>query len=250
MRQLIPEPFTAAEPDLGVIYAYPPDAPRWLRANMVASVDGAVQQEGLSGGLSGAADKRIFHVLRALADVVLVGAGTVRGEGYRQAQAATGRLAALREAAGQRPVAAIAVVSARLDLDFGSPLYAEASVPTVTVTVADAPPERLNAARAAGDVLIAGQSRVDLSLAVDGLMSRGLHRILCEGGPRLLGALVAAGLLDELCVSLAPKLLAGDALRVLGGPPPTAPVGLALRSLLTEDEYLFARYRVAAEALQ
>lgn len=247
MRQLIPEPDAAGEPDLSVIYAYPPGARRWVRANMVSSADGAAQQDGLSGGLSGAADEQVFHVLRALADVILVGAGTVRGEGYGPAASATGAFADARAAAGQRSAAAIAVVSAGLDLDFGSPLYVEAAVPTITVTVTDAPAERLAEARAAGDVVIAGSGRVDLALAVDGLMSRGLRRILCEGGPRLLGALTAQGLLDELCLSLSPKLLAGDAVRVLNGPAPTAPVNLAIGSMLTEEDFVFLRYRVIAE---
>lgn len=243
MRQLMPEPASDGEPDLTALYAYPPGSRPWTRANMVASVDGAAQADGLSGGLSGAADK-LFHVLRGLADVVLVGAGTVRREGYRDPAQVPEGLARLREAAGQAPAAAIAVVSAGLELDFDSPLYTAAlAAPTITVTVADAPADRLAAARAAGRVLIAGNDRVDLALAVAGLASSwGLRRILCEGGPHLLGSLAAAGLLDELCLTVSPQMHPGSALRILEGR--GGPSNLTLDGLLTDEDFLFARYSV------
>jgi 5-amino-6-(5-phosphoribosylamino)uracil reductase len=241
MRQLIPHPARDTEPDLTAVYAYPGAIRRWLRANMVASADGAAQADGLSAGLSGAADKEVFRVLRGLADVVVVGAGTVRTEGYRRPIQLQEQFAAPRAAAGQTPVPAVAVVSAGLDLDFESPLYTDAVVPTITVTVADAPADRLDAARAAGEVLIAGTGQVDLALAVDHLAATGRNRILSEGGPRLLGTLAAAGVLDELCLSLSPQLRAGAGTRIMVGPELAAPLGLSLHTLLTEDGFLFAR---------
>ncbi|MBR7837626.1 dihydrofolate reductase family protein [Actinospica durhamensis] len=246
MRQLLPEPPRGAhEPDLSEIYAYPGRARRWLRANMVASADGAAQADGASRGLSGAADVRVLRTLRALADVVLVGATTVRTEGYLRPVVARPEFAEARAAAGQPPTAAIAVVSASLEVDFGTPLYTEALTPTITVTTADAPRDRLAQAEAAGEVLIAGEGgRVDLTGAVDLLADSGRGRLLCEGGPKLLGAMALAGRLDELCLSVSPQLRSGAGLRILDGPELAAPLGLTLHTLLTEDGFLFARYLV------
>ena len=247
MRQLIPEPHrSGSEPDLTTVYAYPRGARRWLRANLVASVDGLAQADGASRGLSGPADLRVLRTLRGLADVVLVGGATVRTEGYERPVVAREQYAMARAAAGQPPAAAIAVVSASLELDFDSPLYASAVIPTITVTVAEAPPKRMEMAREAGEVLIAGErGRVDLAEAVDKLVQSGRGRLLCEGGPKLLAALAAAGRLDELCLSVSPQLRAGDGLRLLDGPGFPEPVRLNLHTLLTEDGFLFARYLVA-----
>ncbi len=246
MRQLIPEPPRGGfEPDLSEIYAYPGHVRRWLRANMVASADGAAQADGASRGLSGPADVRVLRALRGLADVVLVGAATVRTEGYLRPAVPRTEFAAARAAAGQPPAAAIAVVSASLEVDFDSPLYTEAVTPTITVTTGEAPPERLRQAEAAGEVLIAGEGeRVDLGGAVDLLADSGRGRLLCEGGPTLLGAMVRAGRLDELCLSVSPQLRAGSGLRILDGPELAAPLSLNLHTLLTEDGFLFARYLV------
>ena len=246
MRQLIPEPpRSGTEPDLAGVYAYPRGTRRWLRANLVASVDGLAQAEGASRGLSGPADLRVLRTLRGLADVVLVGGATVRTEGYQRPVVAREQYAMARAAAGQSAVAAIAVVSASLELDFDSPLYASAVTPTITVTVAEAPPKRMEMAREAGEVLIAGErGRVDLAEAVDKLVGSGRGRLLCEGGPKLLAAVAAAGRLDELCLSVSPQLRAGDGLRLLDGPEFPEPVRLNLHTLLTEDGFLFARYLV------
>lgn len=247
MRQLIPEPHPARpEPELSTLYGYPRGARRWLRANMVASVDGMVQADGASRALSGPADLRVLRTLRGLADVVLVGGATVRTEGYQRPVVAREEFAQARAAAGQPPAAAIAVVSASLDVDFDSPLYTQAVTPTITVTVAEAPPDRLAAAREAGEVLIAGpHGRVDIGEAIDRLVDSGRGRLLCEGGPKLLAAVTAANRLDELCLSISPQLRAGDALRLLDGPEFPAPIRLNLHSLLTEDGFLFARYLIA-----
>ncbi|MER6107930.1 pyrimidine reductase family protein [Streptomyces hirsutus] len=238
--------------ELAAAYAYPeagagsgPDGGRepWLRANMVSTLDGAAQHEGRSQPISCPADMRIFGTLRALADVVLVGAETVRQEGYRPARARA-EFAAAREAAGQGPAAAIAVVSASLDLDFSLPLFASPLVPTLILTGSAAPPDRVAAAEAAGvRVVTAGEGAgVDPGRVVRALAERGYTRLLTEGGPRLLGQLVAAGVLDELCLTVAPMLTAGDAQRIAGGPAVTLPRRFALKSMLEEDGFLFTRY--------
>lgn len=119
--------------ELAEAYAYPEPvaggAPVvWLRANMVSTLDGAAQHDGKSQPISIAADMRIFGTLRGLADVVVVGAETVRQEGYRPARARA-EFAERREAAGQGPAPAIAVVSAGLELDFSLPLFTSPSSP-------------------------------------------------------------------------------------------------------------------------
>ncbi|WP_329455009.1 pyrimidine reductase family protein [Streptomyces sp. NBC_01497] len=231
--------------ELADAYAYPEraDGGPWLRGNMVATLDGAAQHEGRSGTISSAADMRVFGVLRALTDVVVVGAETVRLEGYRPARAREA-FAARRAAAGQGAAPAIAVVTASADLDFSLPLFTSPLAPTLVLTGAAAPSERLRAAERAGaDVVVAGDGTgVDPARAVRMLGERGHTRLLTEGGPRLLGQFVAAGVLDELCLTLAPLLAAGGAQRIAGGPGPEVPARFEPVSLLAEDGFLFCRY--------
>ena len=234
--------------ELAAVYAYPEPGPGarepWLRANMVSSLDGAAQHEGRSQPISGTADMRIFGTLRGLADAVLVGAETVRREGYRPARARAA-FADLREAAGQAPAPAIAVVSASLDLDFSWPLFTSPLVPTLVLTGAAAAPDRVAAAEKAGArVVIAGDGMgVDPDRAVRALADLGMTRLLTEGGPRLLGQLITAGVLDELCLTVSPMLTAGDAQRIAGGPSVAVPRRFELVSLLEEEGFLFSRYR-------
>ncbi|MFC8094420.1 pyrimidine reductase family protein [Streptomyces sp. NPDC057301] len=234
--------------ELAAAYAYPEPGPGgrqpWLRANMVSTLDGAAQHDGRSQPISTATDMRIFGTLRALADVVLVGAETVRQEGYRPARARA-EFAQAREAAGQGPAPAIAVVSAGLGLDFGLPLFTSPLVPTLILTGAAAAPDRVAAAEKAGaQVVIAGDGvGVDPVRAVQALAELGHTRLLTEGGPRLLGQLVAAGVLDELCLTISPMLTAGDAQRIAGGPSVPVPKRFELIALLEENGFLFSRYR-------
>ncbi|WP_316772152.1 pyrimidine reductase family protein [Streptomyces sasae] len=232
--------------ELALAYAYPESAGRevWLRANMVSTLDGAGQHDGRSQPISGAADMRIFGTLRALADVVLVGAETVRQEGYRPVRARA-EFAAARAAAGQGQAAAVAVVSASLDLDFSVPLFTSPPVPTLVLTGAAAAPDRVAAAEQAGArVVIAGDGKgVDPARAVRALAGLGHTRLLTEGGPRLLGQFVAADVLDELCLTISPMLTAGDAQRISGGPRVAVPHRFELVSLLEEAGFLFGRYR-------
>ncbi|GAA3826705.1 pyrimidine reductase family protein [Streptomyces chiangmaiensis] len=233
--------------ELAAAYAYPETGPGgrepWLRANMISTLDGAAQHDGRSQPISCPADMRIFGVLRGLADVVIVGAQTVRQEGYRPAREPEA-FAALRKEAGQGPAPAIAVVSASLELDFSAPLFTSPLVPTLVLTGTAAPPDRVTAAEKAGaQVVIAGDGvGVDPVRAVRALADRGMTRLLAEGGPRLLGQLIASGALDELCLTVSPMLTAGDAQRIAGGPSVTVPRRFALVSLLEEDGFLFGRY--------
>jgi riboflavin biosynthesis pyrimidine reductase len=236
-------------------YAYPetatdPDGDGvWLRANMVSSLDGAAYHDGRSQPLSSKADMRVFGVLRGLADAVVVGAQTVRQEGYGPPHERE-VFARRRAEAGQGPVPVMAVVSAGLDLDFSQPLFTRPLMPTLLVTGAGAPSDRVAAAREAGaEVVFAGEgATVDPHRLPRALAERGLRRLLTEGGPRLLGQLIAGGALDELCLTVAPRITSGDASRIVNGPGTDVPVEYALAGVLEEDGFLFTRYRRSGPA--
>jgi riboflavin biosynthesis pyrimidine reductase len=223
MRRIFP---TADEVEPEAAYAYPTDRP-WLRANMVATVDGAAAgADGRSGSVSGEADRRVFATLRRLADVVLVGAGTARAEGYRPAHLP------------------IAVVTSRLDLDLASALFTHAEHRTIVLTCAAAPQVQRDAAERVADLVLCGDTRVDMAAALAALHDRGFSRLLTEGGPTLLRALVADHLLDEVCLTVSPYLAGGGAGRILGGSPLDHRAGTQLTQLLEDDGWLFARYAV------
>ena len=235
--------------DLAAAYAYPSGSTpagagkpaAWVRANMVASSDGAATVKGASGALSSDGDRRLFAVLRALADVVLVGANTVRQERYGPPRP-RGKWATLR--AGRQPAAPIAIVTGTLDLDLSSPLFtaAPAYARTILLTAESAPQDLRAQAAKWADVVIAGSRHVDLALAIKALADRGLHRILTEGGPRLLGQLVSADLLDELCLTVSPLLAGGDAPRITAGADLASPRRLRLGHVLEAEGSLFCRY--------
>jgi riboflavin biosynthesis pyrimidine reductase len=235
VRRILPSP--ADDVDLAEAYAYPRD--RGLRLNMVAGADGGAWLKGLSAGLSGKGDRRVFGVLRGLADVVLAGAATVRTEGYGPVRPRSSWHDLRR---GRPPAPPIAVVTRRLDLDLASPLFTEAEpyARTIVITTERAPKDRRDEAARHADVIVAGDERVDLSVAVDTLRERGLGRVLCEGGPRVNAQLAAAGLVEELCLTISPILAGGDAARILNGP--AANVRLSLSHVLEEEGFLFCKY--------
>jgi riboflavin biosynthesis pyrimidine reductase len=235
MRQLLPT--DRSEVDLLEAYRYPEDR-TWVRANMVTSLDGSAVQEGRSGGLSGPADKEVFATLRGLCDVVLVGAGTARKEGYR-APRTKASYAGYRTGLGQRPAPALALVSHSLDLDAGSDLFT-GDERTLVVTSAASDRAARDRLSEVADVVVAGEDAVDVRSAVEQLAEHGLPRVLCEGGPSLLADVVAAGMLDELCLSLSPKLVGGSGTRIVHGADLDA--GFRPAHLLEQDGALFGRY--------
>ena len=240
MRMIFPEAGDELDDfELAQAYAYPRE--RWLRTNMVMSADGAGALDGLSGGLSGTGDKRVFGILRVLADVVLVGSGTAEAENYKPARPRPA-LASLR--AGRPATATIAVVSGSLDLDLASPLFTDAppDARTIVITREAARPELQTAAAKAADVIVAGQDKVDLAAALTALADRGLSRVNCEGGPHLLGQVAAAGVLDELTLTVSPTLAGPGAGRIIAGPAFAAD-RMTLTQVLAEDGFLFCRYR-------
>ncbi|MEO5680872.1 MAG: dihydrofolate reductase family protein [Acidimicrobiales bacterium] len=212
--------------DLDEAYAWP--AEPCLRANFVASLDGAASVEGRTAGLASGADRRVFAHLRATCDVVVVGAGTATAERYRPA-----------------PVP-VAVVSASLSPSPGERLFTPGpgTARPLVLTCAAAPADRRAALAPHAEVVDCGGDTVDLALVRAELERRGLRRLLCEGGPRLFADLLAARLVDELCLTVAPVLASGPALRITRGLALSPPLGTTLVSALEEDGVLLLRSTV------
>ena len=251
MRQVYPGGSALADAALAALYAYPDPGPppaRWVRANMVASLDGAASLDGRAGGLSSEADEQVFAMLRALTDVILVGAGTARAEHYGPVRPESEglRWAWLRD--GRTPSAPIAVVTRALDLDLDSALIAGTfpHARTIIITTSSAMPGRRDAAAARNaDVIVAGEASVDMKAAVDALAERGLRRVSCEGGPHLLAQLADAGLLDELCLTISPLVTGPGADRIVTGGLPLPGGGtqpFTLNHALEAESFLLCRY--------
>jgi riboflavin biosynthesis pyrimidine reductase len=242
MRALIPKPIDAV--DLLAVYREdltrtPHDRP-YLRLNMVSSLDGGTSLAGRSGGLGGSADRRLFFVLRSIADVVLVGAGTARAESYGPVRLEESLRAARRER-GQEPLPQLAVVTRACDLDFGSALFAEGERRPMIVTSSGAPGEVVRRAAEVAEVIVAGDEAVDLVAALAALRRRGVKSVICEGGPTLNGYLVGAGAVDELCLTLSPRLVGADGAKVVSSVTLPWPLEVELAQLLEEDGFLFMR---------
>lgn len=212
----------------------------WLRVNFVSSLDGAATRDGRSGGLSSASDKRVFDVLRRLCDVVMVGAGTVRVEGYGPMRL-DDDAAGWRELNGLPPQPAFAIVSGSLNIDQASRVFSDAPVRPIVLTTTRASDERASALRRVADVVVCGDDSIDADVARRTLLERGLAQILCEGGPALFGSILAADGVDELCLTLSPSLEAGDAGRIARGALPSAR-SLTLRNILVATDAVLLRY--------
>ena len=211
---------TVGKRDLEAMYAVP--STPWLRVNMVSTLDGAVTGEsGRSGAISNHVDRRIFEMLRELADVVVVGAGTARIEGYRPAD---------------RPLVVVSrsgrVPEKLRGVDPGRVILATCQhAPELAEARELLPP---------GDLLLLGSHRVDLSALRKRLEERGFNHILCEGGPHLLRDLLDQGVVDELDATVVPRLVSGLHPRVTDGPPIDVP--LRLKTLLEEQGTLLGRW--------
>ncbi len=194
-------------PELADLYAYPALGRPWVRSNFVSSVDGAAQGEnGLSGSLGGEADKRAFTAMRSLCDVVLAGAGTARAEGYRPISADS-LVPALRSGKPNLPV--LALVSKSLTLP--ESLLTEG---VVVVTTTSASPRRVAELAESVEVLQHGDADIDWAGVFAEFCTRGWNNVLVEGGPTLHGELIVQDLIDELCLTIAPTLIAGPQLRI------------------------------------
>ena len=235
----------------------------YVMLNMVSTLDGQTTLDGRSGGLSGPADRELFHALRLAVDAVMAGAGTVRAERYGRivADAARRRLRVERGLC-EEPLACI--VSGRLALQGSEvPLLAEPAARVAILTPSSASLPAGVAAAKVDYIRAARDGQLDLAAALAELQARfGVRTLLCEGGPRLNAQLLGAGLVDELFLSLSPLLAGGDfdgnpahpnpahpeALRILAGPSRSPPVALELRGVLEHDSGLFLRYGVRSSA--
>ncbi len=226
--------------DLIALYRTAPGV-RIVRMNFVASLDGAVEVDGVSAGLGTPGDRLLLGTLRALADAVLVGAGTLKAENYKPVRP-TAERRAWRESVGLATYPRLVVVSGRLDLDPAHRALADAPVRPIVITHGSSDDERRDALAEVADVLVHGVDRVDLIAAVDELRSAyHLDHLLCEGGPVLFGALHAADLVDELCLTVAPLLAGAGAGRIIAGPH-VALSAMTLCHVLSSDDALLLRY--------
>lgn len=268
MRSLFPE----ATDRVNLVDVYsrdlpvPEDGRSLVRVNMISTLDGAVSFGGRAGPLGGPGDKLVFSVLRSLADVVVVGAGTLRVEHYRPVKLPA-EVQEMRSARGQLPVPPIAVVTRSMSIDWGSALFRGSGPRPIVFAPGNTGTAALAAAGRKADVLTVGVGTVDLGSALAALKERGFHHVLCEGGPQLNASLAAAGLVDELCLTLSPKLAGSVGGNLLGGwlgsggqwmaasdaggarwrrgQPLARLLDLQLVSVLEEESFLFLRLRNA-----
>jgi riboflavin biosynthesis pyrimidine reductase len=215
--------------------ARPPRADRpWVTLGMISSLDGSATLGGGSTGLGGPPDRAVFRALRAMSDYIVVGATTLNTEGYR-AVSLPEELRTWRQQQGMAPVPGVAIVSRSLDLELSESLVK--SRPLI-LTCRGAPGDRLDAMASVADVIIAGDAEVDVDAAMVELSARGVQRVVLEGGPTLNGHM--AGLIDEVCMTIAPVMVGGDGPRIVTG-------GGELRSarlarIIHCDDFLLLRY--------
>lgn len=251
MRALLPRPDDAPRSDDNVdVHAF--YAADWLergglRVNFVTSVDGAAQAMGKSRGLQTAGDNIVFAALRDLADVVLVGSGTVTAERYRPVHFSPDGQR-IRSEYGLAPATPIAITtrSLRLDPDDGLFTDTEPGAQTIVLTCASSDAGRRDALASVADVVVCGEETVDPALVRRALEDRGLTRILSEGGPTAFADLAAGGVVDELCLSLSPLLVGPGAGRITAGDSQWSTMPeMELTGLLEGDSALFLRYRLS-----
>ena len=244
---------TRIEPgELANLYDYPSQLDRcWVRANMIASLDGGATVDGRSGGLAGPGDQTLFKVMREAADVIVVGAGTVRAENYSGAQlTVAGRQR--RHDRGQSEVPPIAVVTASGALEPDSRLLTRTEVPPLIFTTTVSFTATRDRVQGRADVVDASTSdpvAVDLAAVLAELSGRGLRRVLCEGGPRLLGAMVSNGLLDEIGLTISPTLVGGGAPRIVVGQTAVITELRAAHILTDQEGFLYTLFSRRAAGL-
>ncbi|MFC8304135.1 pyrimidine reductase family protein [Specibacter sp. NPDC057265] len=245
IERLFPSPATLSGTELeaemhAAPLSRPPDGKPWVSFNFVASIDGAASVDGRSGELGNAMDQRLFLLLRHTAQVLVVGAQTIRAEGYGgpllSPEAQQWRL---EHGLSAHPP--LAIVSGSLDLDPGMEVFTRAPVQPLIFTLASAPRDRRQALSEVAEVIEIGQSQLDIGQLVHQLTGRGLNSIHCEGGPRLLGTFAEAGEVDELSLTLSPLLVGGQAGRIASSAG-TCVRSMVLDRVLKAESMLFLRY--------
>jgi riboflavin biosynthesis pyrimidine reductase len=236
---------SVTDSQLDEMYAYPDRLEScWVRGNMIASLDGGATDDGKAGGLAGAGDRAVFSLMRHAADVILVGAATVRIENYSGAQLPVAARQE-RQRRGQAEVPPIAVITRSGNIDPDARLFTRTEVPPLILTTSrfhDDTRRRLGAVAEVIDASGPAPDSVDAATVLKVLADRGLYRVLTEGGPLFLGTLIEDGLLDELCLTVAPILVGGGSKRIVTG---LGNVHTKMRRthVLTDDDgYLYTRY--------
>jgi riboflavin biosynthesis pyrimidine reductase len=216
------------------------DGAPWVLLNMVASIDGATAIDGVSGGLGGPADKQMFGAIRSLPDVILVGAATVRAERYNPPLRPKPEAAQMRADRGQAERPRICVLTNSLRLETDLAFLSDDPKPLVATNAeAQATAERALASRV--EFLDTGAT-FTVNSTVAALADLGSTVVLCEGGPSLNAQMLAADLIDEILLTVAPVGVGGDSRRITHGATPEAPIGFHLDRAMTEDDFLFLRY--------
>lgn len=219
-------------------YRDPPDG---VRVNMVASLDGAAAFNGRVRPLSDAVDHQLLRALRTYADVVLVGAGTIRAERYGPAVLTAAQSSYRLERWGLDAPPPIAVVTRTGNLPLDTPLFTGTVRPIVVTTHRTATEHGPTLAEVA-DIVVAGEDTVDMPALIAAFRDRGFRRILCEGGPTLLHDLVMHDLVDDMCLTVAPRLAGPQPQQAAAGPTLASPRSLSLRHVLTHHDFLYLRY--------
>jgi riboflavin biosynthesis pyrimidine reductase len=231
--------------ELPELYGYPTEHRGiWVRANFIASIDGAATLEGTTGGLGGPGDRALFNLLRALADVIVVGAGTVRVEGYSGARLTVAQRQQ-RQTRGQSEVPRLAIVTRSGRLDRDMPVFTRTEVTPLVLTCTSAVDETRQRLAEVADVIDCSgddPGRVDEAAVLAALAERDLYRVLTEGGPTLLSSFVERGLLDELCLTIAPCVVGGLAPRITAGPGQVLARMRCAHVLADDSGYLYTRY--------
>ena len=222
LRRLSPDPVDSTT----VADEYGGDRPRidrrpWVNVCMVASLDGSIALDGASGGLGNANDRAVLATMRRIVDVVIVGAATAAGEGYGPPA---------------RPDLRIGVVTNSGRIDAASPLFTSGAGFVITNRRAEIP--------SGVDTLRTGDDEVDLADAIARLphLIPGTAHVQAEGGPTLNGALAAADLIDEICLTVSPHVVGGDAARLTDGAPENGQRFDPAHVLLDDEGYLFTRW--------
>ncbi|MGB3708853.1 dihydrofolate reductase family protein [Gordonia sp. (in: high G+C Gram-positive bacteria)] len=221
--------------DLAEAYRFPDSDRPVVRANMVTSLDGSSAADGKSGPLGSANDNAIFHLQRALADVIVVGAQTAIDEGYRP-PTVDPRFADLRLSLGLSPVPQLILVSRSLRIPADYPTLASPLVRVATCTDSPANARRALIEDGQATLLYCGEKTVDLHLLIDRIANDGGRRILCEGGPRFLAEMTSVGLLDELALTVSPALVGGDGPRIAHGARLSPPAAMRIRHVMGDDD--------------
>jgi riboflavin biosynthesis pyrimidine reductase len=209
----------------------------WVLINFVCSVDGGTAIHGKSSNLGDEDDKAVFQALRAVPDIILVGSGTVEAEDYHPVRLDEERRER-RVAAGLTAVPVLAIVSGKLSFDPEARVFSDPEHRPMVITGPEADPAKLALLGDSAEVIFLDDVTPENILARLGAAAV----ILCEGGPSLVGQFVAARLVDEVNLTVAPTMISGDSARIAHGPAADPPLDMGLDRYLLGDRSLFLRY--------